>query len=61
MGEKLALFNDNGFLEIAINKGVQDNGGGASSLLGLHVKDLIRIEFHPKGSKDNIEALFPKD
>src|SRR5690606_24501810 len=34
MGEKLALFNDDGFLEIAINKGVQGSGGGASSLLG---------------------------
>lgn len=61
MGEKLALFNDNGFLEIAINKGVQGSGGGAASLLGLHVKDMIRVEFHPKGSKDNIEALFPKE
>ena len=59
MGEKLALFNHNGHLEIAINKGVQGNGGGAASLLGLHVKDMIRIEFHPKGSKDNIESLFP--
>lgn len=58
LGEKLALFNDDGFLEIAINKGVQGNGGGASSLLGLHVKDIIRVEFHPKGSKDNIEDLF---
>lgn len=61
MGEKLALFNANGHLEIAINKGVQGNGGGAASLLGLHVKDVIRIEFHPKGSKDNIESLFPKE
>lgn len=59
-GEKLALFNANGYMEIAINKGVEGNGGGAASLLGLHVKDAIRIEFHPKGSKDNIEALFPK-
>ena len=58
-GEKLALFNDNGYLEIAINKGVKGSGGGAASLLGLDVKDLIRVEFHPKGSKDNIEALFP--
>lgn len=58
-GEKLALFNDDGYLEIAINKGVRGNGGGAASLLGLQVKDLIRVEFHPKGSKDNIEALFP--
>ena len=61
MGEKLALFNDNGFLEIAINKGVQDNGGGASSLLGVHVRDVVRVEFHPKGSKDKIEDLFTQD
>ncbi|MEX1001747.1 MAG: SAM-dependent chlorinase/fluorinase [Crocinitomicaceae bacterium] len=58
VGEKLALFNENGFLEIAINKGVEDSGGGASSLLGLRVKDTLRIEFHPKGSRDNIEELF---
>jgi S-adenosylmethionine hydrolase len=60
-GEKLALFNDNGFLEIAINKGVQGSGGGAASLLGMNVKDTIRVEFHPRGSKDNIEALFPAE
>ena len=59
--EKLALFNESGFLEIAINKGVQGNGGGARSLLGLNVGDTIRMEFHPKGSKDNIESLFPQD
>ncbi|MDX1350421.1 MAG: SAM-dependent chlorinase/fluorinase, partial [Putridiphycobacter sp.] len=29
IGEKLALFNENGFLEIAINKGIVGNGGGA--------------------------------
>lgn len=58
MGEKLALFNDDGFLEIAINKGVEGSGGGASSLLGMHVKDIVRIEFHPKGSKDHIDELF---
>ena len=59
-GEKLALFNESGLLEISINKGVYGNGGGASTLLGLKVGDVIRIEFHPKGSKDSIEALFPK-
>ena len=58
VGEKLALFNDSGFLEIAINKGIKGNGGGASSLLGLKVSDIVRIEFHPRGSKDNIESLF---
>lgn len=60
-GEKLAKFNAQGFLEIAINKGVQGSGGGAGSLLGLKVNDVIRMEFHPKGSKDNIESLFPKN
>jgi hypothetical protein len=59
-GEKLALFNDNGFLEIAINKGVSGNGGGAGPLLGLTIGDVVRMEFHPKGSKDSIESLFPK-
>jgi len=59
--EKLALFNESGFLEIAINKGVKGNGGGAGSLLGLSVGDLVRMEFHPKGSKDNIESLFPSE
>lgn len=58
VGEKLALFNDDGFLEIAINKGIKGNGGGASTLLGLKVTDMIRIEFHPRGSKDSIESLF---
>ena len=39
-GEKLALFNSSGFLEIAINK------GPAASLLGLKNGDSIRIEFY---------------
>ncbi len=59
VGEKLALFNNSGHLEIAINKGVKGSGGGASSLLGLKVNDIIRVEFHPRGSKDSIESLFP--
>lgn len=59
--EKLALFNECGFLEIAINKGVSGNGGGAGSLLGLSVGEIIRMEFHPKGSKDNIDSLFPSE
>ena len=60
VGEKLALFNNSGHLEIAINKGIKGSGGGASTLLGLKVGDTIRIEFHPRGSKDNIESLFPE-
>jgi len=41
-GEKLALFGSSGYLEIAINM------GNASSLLGLKMKDSIRIDFDEK-------------
>ena len=56
-GEKVAIFNDNGFLEIAINKGTPENGGGANSLFGLKVGDIIRIEFTPKGSRETLTSL----
>jgi hypothetical protein len=38
-GEILALFDSNGFLEIALNQ------GNAAGLLGLEVRNMIRIEF----------------
>jgi S-adenosylmethionine hydrolase len=41
-GEKLCLFGISNYLEIAINK------GNASGLLGLHLGDIVRIEFHPE-------------
>jgi len=41
-GEKLALFGSSGCLEIAINM------GNASSLLGLKMKDSVRIDFEEK-------------
>ncbi|MBX7094258.1 MAG: SAM-dependent chlorinase/fluorinase [Flavobacteriales bacterium] len=44
-GEKVALFGSSGHLEIAINRGVEGSGGGASSLFGLKLNDTIRIEF----------------
>ena len=40
-GEKLCLFGISNHLEIAMNK------GKASSLLGLHLGDIVRVEFHP--------------
>lgn len=40
-GEKLCLFGVSNHLEIAINK------GKASGLLGLHINDIVRVEFHP--------------
>lgn len=39
-GEKLCLFGISNHLEIAINK------GKASGLLGLHLSDIVRIQFH---------------
>lgn len=57
-GEKLAHFNENGWLEIALNKGTLENGGGAASLLGIKMNEMIRVEIHPKGSKNRIDDLF---
>lgn len=57
-GEKLALFNSNNVLEIAINRGTTSQHGGANALFGLGVGDSIRIEFSPRGSKDTLESLF---
>ena len=50
-GERLAIFNSSGFLEIAINKGAPSNGGGANSLFGLKLNDIIRIEFNANQSR----------
>jgi len=44
-GEKVAIFSSGGHLEIAINRGTKGSGGGASSLLGLRLNDVVRIEF----------------
>ncbi len=44
-GEKVALFSAGGFLEIAINRGVEGSGGGANKLFGLNMYDTVRIEF----------------
>ncbi len=57
-GEKVAVFNSNGFLEIALNRGARTTTGGASTLFGLSINDIVRIEFSPRGSKDTIDSLF---
>jgi S-adenosylmethionine hydrolase len=57
-GEKVAFFNNNDLLEIAINRGANSRNGGASSLFGLKLQDTIRIEFSPNGSKETIASLF---
>lgn len=57
-GEKLALFNENDLLEIAINRGANKSTGGAEQLFGLHLGDMIRVEFTPKGSRETIDSFF---
>jgi len=44
-GNKLALFNSAGFLEIAIYRSNLNSVGGASSLLGLEYRKPVIIEF----------------
>lgn len=44
-GEKLALFNENNLLEIAVYKSNPKTVGCASTLLGLNFRDVVTIEF----------------
>ncbi|MBX9807459.1 MAG: SAM-dependent chlorinase/fluorinase [Flavobacteriaceae bacterium] len=44
-GEKLAIFNEVGFLEIAIFKSNPAKLGSANSLLGLNYRDVVNIVF----------------
>lgn len=44
-GKKLALFNSQGHLELAIYKGNPNFGGSASTLFGLSYLDPVRIAF----------------
>ncbi|MDO6736889.1 S-adenosyl-l-methionine hydroxide adenosyltransferase family protein [Wenyingzhuangia sp. 2_MG-2023] len=44
-GNRLALFNSNDYLEIAIYKSNLQTVGGASSLLGLDYRSCISVEF----------------
>lgn len=44
-GERLAIFNENGYLEIAIYKGNPKTVGAASTLLGLKFRDVVTIKF----------------
>jgi S-adenosylmethionine hydrolase len=57
-GEKVAVFNSNGFLEIAIKRGANGGTGGADKLFGIRIGDVIRIDFAPRGSHSTIESLF---
>ena len=45
-GEKLAIFNEAGFLEIAIFRSNPSKIGSANSLLGLSYRDVVLIQFN---------------
>jgi hypothetical protein len=45
-GNRLALFNSAGFIEIAVYRSNLNTVGGASSLLGLNYRDTITVEFY---------------
>lgn len=57
-GEKVAIFNESGLLEIAINRGANKGSGGAQKLFGVQLGDIVRIEFTPRGSKETLDSLF---
>lgn len=44
-GERVAFFGASGLLEIAVNKGVEGSGGGASRLFGVKETDPVLIDF----------------
>jgi len=53
-GERVAIFNENDYLEIAVNRGATTTTGGADRLFGVKLRDTIRIEFEPAGSKKSL-------
>jgi S-adenosyl-L-methionine hydrolase (adenosine-forming) len=58
VGLTVAIFNGNNQLEIAVRNGFTKTTKGASSLLGLKTMSPVRIEFTPRGSKQNLSELF---
>jgi S-adenosylmethionine hydrolase len=57
ISERVAIFNDAGRLEIAINRGANGGNGGADRLFGMRLGEPVRITFYPKGSVRNLNAL----
>ena len=53
-GERVALFNENDLLEIAINRGARQSTGGADNLFGVKQGDRLRIESTPAGSRKTL-------
>lgn len=45
VGERVAIFGMEGYLELAVNKGVEGSGGGLARLFSIRVNDPVRVEF----------------
>lgn len=56
-GNKLAIFNSAGYLEIAIYRSNLKSVGGASTLLGLEYRDPIIVEFLNEHTKPEFTTL----
>jgi hypothetical protein len=54
----VAIFNDAGMLEIAVNRGANSVTGGAEKLFGIRLGDIIRVEFTPRGSRSTLDSFF---
>jgi S-adenosyl-L-methionine hydrolase (adenosine-forming) len=52
-GERLAMWNSDGLLMIAVHLGSHDRGGSAASLFGFQMNDPIRIEFYGDPHREN--------
>lgn len=57
MGDRVAIFNESNFLEIAINRGANAGNGGADRLFGVRLGENVRVTFYPKGSVKNLNSL----
>jgi S-adenosylmethionine hydrolase len=57
MGERVAIFNSNNLLEIAVNRGANRSTGGADKLFGVRLGDIFRVEFTPAGSHRDFQFM----
>lgn len=52
-GDHLAMWGSNGMMIIAVNHGASGHGGGAKSLLGAKINDVVRVEFYGNQNSKN--------
>lgn len=57
MGDRVAIFNEDQRLEIAINRGANAGSGGANKLFGIRLGESVRVTFFPRGSVQKLSSL----